>query len=216
MLGKKGGQERVCFSPPGPHAARCWWSGVRISSCLRDAAEGNTSQNHRVVWVGRDLKDHLVPPPLQWAGTSSTRPVCCSNAQPTTQQQLAELGEKDDESVTHPATPSSRQGRASLPHNHLTLLGSHPSHLSRNGPSWSYGTMRSSGLWYKLDCAGQQFSSCFVPSTPFLMERSCDWRAWQNNFRPSLSISSVLNTLLLHRGKYSGKSCYRSLTLRDR
>ncbi|GAB0187406.1 cAMP-dependent protein kinase inhibitor alpha [Grus japonensis] len=35
------------------------------------------SQNHRMVWVGRDLKDHLVPPPLLWAGTlSSTRPGC--------------------------------------------------------------------------------------------------------------------------------------------
>ena len=29
-----------------------------------------------MVWVGRDLKDHLVPAPLLWAGTSSTRPGC--------------------------------------------------------------------------------------------------------------------------------------------
>jgi len=29
-----------------------------------------------MVWVGRDLKDHLVPIPLPWAGTSSTRPGC--------------------------------------------------------------------------------------------------------------------------------------------
>ena len=28
---------------------------------------------HRMVRVGRDLKDHLVPTPLPWAGTSSTR-----------------------------------------------------------------------------------------------------------------------------------------------
>ena len=27
------------------------------------------SQNHSVVWVGRELKDHLVPTPLPWAGT---------------------------------------------------------------------------------------------------------------------------------------------------
>jgi len=29
-----------------------------------------------MVWVGRDLKDHLIPTPLAWAGTSSTRPGC--------------------------------------------------------------------------------------------------------------------------------------------
>jgi len=29
-----------------------------------------------MVWVGRDLKDHLVLTPLPWAGTSSTRPGC--------------------------------------------------------------------------------------------------------------------------------------------
>jgi len=33
---------------------------------------------HRVVWVGRDLIDHLVPIPLPWAGTLSTRPSCPS------------------------------------------------------------------------------------------------------------------------------------------
>jgi len=27
-----------------------------------------------MVSVGRDLKDHLVPPPLPWAGTPSARP----------------------------------------------------------------------------------------------------------------------------------------------
>jgi len=29
-----------------------------------------------MVWVGRDLKDHLVPTSLPWAGTSSSRPGC--------------------------------------------------------------------------------------------------------------------------------------------
>jgi len=29
-----------------------------------------------MVWVGRDLIDHLVPTPLPWAGTRSTRPGC--------------------------------------------------------------------------------------------------------------------------------------------
>jgi len=31
---------------------------------------------HRMVWVGGDLKDHLGPIPLPWAGTPSTRPEC--------------------------------------------------------------------------------------------------------------------------------------------
>ena len=35
-----------------------------------------------MVWVGRDHKDHLVPNPLPWAGTSSTRPGC-SKPHPT-------------------------------------------------------------------------------------------------------------------------------------
>jgi len=39
-------------------------------------------QNHRMVSVGRDLKDHRVPSPLPWAGTSSTRPGC-SELHPT-------------------------------------------------------------------------------------------------------------------------------------
>jgi len=39
----------------------------------RDITE---SWNHRIVWVGRDLKDHLVPTPLPWAGTAYTRPGC--------------------------------------------------------------------------------------------------------------------------------------------
>jgi len=47
------------------------------SSCSvhKEIAEFESS-NHRMVWVGRDLNDHLVPTPLPWAGTSSTRPGC--------------------------------------------------------------------------------------------------------------------------------------------
>jgi len=29
-----------------------------------------------MVWVGRDLKEHLVQTPLPWAGTPSTTPCC--------------------------------------------------------------------------------------------------------------------------------------------
>jgi len=40
-----------------------------------------------MVWVGRDLKDHLVPTPLPWAGTSSTRPLSLTDgAEPSKQQ----------------------------------------------------------------------------------------------------------------------------------
>ena len=50
-----------------------------INCCILPFIE---SQNHRMVWVGRDLKDHLFPTPLPWAGTSSTRPGC-SELHPT-------------------------------------------------------------------------------------------------------------------------------------
>ena len=35
-----------------------------------------------MVWAGRDLKDRLVPTPLPWAGTPSTR-AGCSEPRPT-------------------------------------------------------------------------------------------------------------------------------------
>ena len=40
------------------------------------------SQNHRMVRVWKDLKDHRVPTSLPWAGTSATRPGC-SELHPT-------------------------------------------------------------------------------------------------------------------------------------
>lgn len=33
------------------------------------------SQNHRMVWVGQDPKDHLVPNPLPWAGALFEREI---------------------------------------------------------------------------------------------------------------------------------------------
>jgi len=42
----------------------------------------SSSQNHRIVWARRDFTDHLVPTPLPWAGTPSTRPGC-SKPHPT-------------------------------------------------------------------------------------------------------------------------------------
>ena len=34
------------------------------------------SQNHRMAWVEKDLKDHLVSTPLPQAGPPTTRPGC--------------------------------------------------------------------------------------------------------------------------------------------
>jgi len=39
-------------------------------------------KHHRMVWVGRDIIDCLVPTALPWAGTLSTRPGC-SKPHPT-------------------------------------------------------------------------------------------------------------------------------------
>jgi len=56
--------ESFCFAP---------------SSALRLLPE---AQNHRMVWVGHDLIDHLIPTPLPRAGTPSTSPGC-SEPRPT-------------------------------------------------------------------------------------------------------------------------------------
>ena len=45
--------------------------------CLADSRL--CAMNHRILewyWVGRNLKDHLVPTPVSWTGTPSTKPGC--------------------------------------------------------------------------------------------------------------------------------------------
>jgi len=49
---------------------------------LKTCCEVIESQDHQMVWVGRDLKHHLVPGPLPWAGTPFTTPGC-SKPHPT-------------------------------------------------------------------------------------------------------------------------------------
>ena len=44
-----------------------------------------------MVWVGRDLKDHLVPTPLPWAGTLSAKSGC-SKPHPTWPSTLPGMG----------------------------------------------------------------------------------------------------------------------------
>jgi len=34
------------------------------------------SQSHRMAWVEKDIKDHLVSTPLTWEGSPTTRPGC--------------------------------------------------------------------------------------------------------------------------------------------
>jgi len=58
-------------SAPIAHAGQVSWQ----------MQEAHT-ENHIMVWVGRDLKDHLLPAPLPWAGTPCTRPGC-SELHPT-------------------------------------------------------------------------------------------------------------------------------------
>jgi len=74
----------VCSAPS---ATALWLSGQRSApahdgqACAVAArVPGGALQNHRMVWVGRDPKDHQVPTPLPqaWppASRSGTRPGC--------------------------------------------------------------------------------------------------------------------------------------------
>ncbi|NXN61757.1 TCP4 polymerase, partial [Rynchops niger] len=57
----------------------------------------NMFQVKLMVWVGRDLKDHLVPSPLPWAGTPPTRPGISLN--PEQWNQLKEQISDIDDAV---------------------------------------------------------------------------------------------------------------------
>ena len=60
-------RQRSGWWEAGPRAPT--WHLGRISWCW-PVSVGTESENQRMVWVGRDLKEHLVPIPLPWAGTS--------------------------------------------------------------------------------------------------------------------------------------------------
>ena len=70
----------------------------------------NKPQNHRTVWVGRDLKDHIVPTPLPRAGTPSTRPGC-SNTHPTWDGHFQgwDIHSLSEKSVVVPHHPHSKE-----------------------------------------------------------------------------------------------------------
>jgi len=55
-----------------------------------------------MVWIGRDLKYHLVPNPLPWAGTSSTRPGCSKPHPPGLEHfQGADMNKSRKGTITH-------------------------------------------------------------------------------------------------------------------
>ena len=72
---------KPCFAPcpigPGLSICLCPGSLCGAKGVLGPADDDDDDgddnyynrTNHRMVWVGRDLIDHLVPSPLPWAGT---------------------------------------------------------------------------------------------------------------------------------------------------
>lgn len=53
------------------------WTNIHLWDFLLQKAQLHRiiqSYNHRIVWVERDLEDHLDPTTLQWAGARSTTP----------------------------------------------------------------------------------------------------------------------------------------------
>jgi len=53
-----------------------------ISHYMRTDFASPLSENHRMIWIGRDFIDHSVPTPLPRAETPSTR-TGCSKPHPT-------------------------------------------------------------------------------------------------------------------------------------
>ena len=68
-----------------------------------------------MVLVGRDLKDHVVPAPLPWAGPSSTRPGCSKP-----RHRITDCSGLEGTSVGHLAQPSC-QSRVTYSRLHRTL-----------------------------------------------------------------------------------------------
>lgn len=68
----------VITSKPVIHHEHCKTLATWFVSSLSVVGLKKTlsAQYHRMAWVVMDLKDHLVPTLLPWAGTSSTRPGC--------------------------------------------------------------------------------------------------------------------------------------------
>jgi len=58
----------------GNRKARTFCSIFNCKICM--GALGALPQNHRMAWVEKDLKDHLVSTPLSWAWSPATRPGC--------------------------------------------------------------------------------------------------------------------------------------------
>lgn len=68
----------VNFPVPGQHSSSFSQAGI---SALRSSVSFTWS--HGLGWVGREIKDYLVPSPLQWAGIPWQ--LCCASPAPVQQ-----------------------------------------------------------------------------------------------------------------------------------
>lgn len=87
VWGERGCQGRPCSGSPLPHAGldtRAQRQSAGVNSGTQwDVALGQQtllslqgkSQNFRMVWLGKDIKDHPVPSLVPWAGTKSPAPL---------------------------------------------------------------------------------------------------------------------------------------------
>lgn len=86
----------MLYSPPPQSLFHVWKMSLQaiapnLLSKLLLIFPYQLSWNHRMAWVGRNLKDHLVSTPLRWTGTPFTRPGC-SGPHPTCPWTLPEMG----------------------------------------------------------------------------------------------------------------------------
>lgn len=61
--------------------SQTWGAQLRCVQSGRPSSD-TTVQNCRRAWLGRDLRDHLVPAPLMWAGCSSPDQIAHGPIQP--------------------------------------------------------------------------------------------------------------------------------------
>lgn len=63
-------QDQSCLFTSRQGQALRYFASISVSML-----HGSSSQNHRMCWVGKDLKDHSVPTSLLFAGTKAYQPL---------------------------------------------------------------------------------------------------------------------------------------------
>lgn len=112
---------KVNFPVPGQHSSSC--SQARIFALKPSVS---FIWNHGLIWVGKEIKDYLIPSPLQWAGIPWQ--FCC--ASPAAVQQI----EKDSDLLKakcHHCKFTEKGGLAwarALPQSHHSSLSSSAPH----------------------------------------------------------------------------------------